>query len=268
MFQSAYRAIDYQDADGNRRPDPEPACMYGPVYSIGSLTVCAYVVATDDGLVVIDTGYENGAEGLLDNIRAVGFDPADAKLIFNTHWHWDHTGGNLALHEISGAELCVGELDADIVETGIYQGEQMFPGCPVSRRLAGRETIAQGGVEFQVTHTPGQSAGSISITATVNGPGGPCRAIFAGDSTGFKNNVEMLEHLGYPGVCADYTRTIAWFRKTEFDLFCGGHPHQIFREMRPDGNPFVTRDDWLKLLDSRHGQMEKFVEEHPKYLEW
>jgi len=267
-FETSFRFLDYVDSSGSRRPDPEPARIYGPVYSIGPLTVCAYLVETNDGLVVIDTGLPKDGELVASNITKLGFDPRDIRLIFNTHWHWDHAGGNAHLVGLSDAELAAHELDAEIVESGLYRGERKMPGCRVDRRLTGGETVEHGGLAFRVLHTPGQSAGSIAILATVDGPQGPCRALFAGDSTGFKDSVKELELLGYPGVCADYRRTVEVFRSLEIDLYLGGHPHQVFREMRTDGNPFVTREEYLKLVNGRHAQMERFVAEHPKYLKW
>lgn len=70
------------------------------------------LVEHDDGLVLIDTGLGNkespkfheiygvdneGADGrtaLEDGIRAAGFSTADVRLVINTHFHFDHAGGN------------------------------------------------------------------------------------------------------------------------------------------------------------------------------
>jgi hypothetical protein len=107
--------------------------------------------------------------------------------------------------------------------------------------------------------------------ATVEGSDGPCRVLFAGDATGFKHTRHGdggLDYLGYPGVCADYRRTVPILKTLEFDLYAGGHPHMVFNEMRADGNPFVTREEWLKMVEGRHAHMERFVAEHPRYLDW
>ena len=53
-FQTDFRFRDYFDDEWNRLPEPER--IYGPVYYIGPLSVTAYLVETDDGLVVVDTG--------------------------------------------------------------------------------------------------------------------------------------------------------------------------------------------------------------------
>ncbi|MCZ7645450.1 MAG: MBL fold metallo-hydrolase [Planctomycetota bacterium] len=267
-FRTEFRFRPYHDARGERLPNPEPRQIYGPVHSIGPLTVCAYLVATPDGLVVVDTGYESDGELLPDNIRKLGFEPRDIRLILLTHWHWDHIGGAARLAELSGAPVMVHELDAGIVESGSYRGERKTPPVGVARRLKDGDAIERGGVAFRTIHAPGQSAGEVVFLAEVDGPDGPCRVLFAGDATGFKHSVKGLDELGYPGVCADYRRAVKTLEALEFDLYLGGHPHQVFNEMREDGNPFVTREEYRRMLSERHRLMEEFVARHPRYLEW
>ena len=132
-FHTDFRFVDYVDGKGERKPNPEPELIYGPVYSVGPLTVCAYALETADGLVVVDTGYASDGDLIPDNIRKLGLNPADIKLIINTHWHPDHAGGNARLVEISGATLAVHELDAEVVEAGRYKGGHKFPMEPVGR---------------------------------------------------------------------------------------------------------------------------------------
>ena len=46
----------------------------------------------DDGLMMIDTQFENIADKIKEQLRKLGTDKP--RFIFNTHWHGDHTGGN------------------------------------------------------------------------------------------------------------------------------------------------------------------------------
>jgi metallo-beta-lactamase class B len=267
-YKTAFRYINYKDSAGNNRPEPKPEQVYGPIYSIGGLTVCSFLIKTSGGLVLIDDLYEKDSLKITGNIRALGLDPKDIKIILITHWHGDHSGGSAYLATLTGAKVMVHARDADVLETGLYRDKKVVPPVHVSRRLVDGDVITEGDLSIKVLHCPGQSAGSAVFCATVNGPEGPCRAIFAGDGTGFKNSVEVLDRLGYPGVCADYRATVKKLQALDFDLYCGGHPHQVFEEMRPDGNPFVSKEEWLKMVGARNQQMEDFVKEYPKYLEW
>ena len=53
-----------------------------------------------DGKLVIDAGISTGTNHLLDAINKLG--PQPLHLLVNTHWHYDHTDGNAALH-LAGA---------------------------------------------------------------------------------------------------------------------------------------------------------------------
>ncbi|MCL2648513.1 MAG: MBL fold metallo-hydrolase [Phycisphaerales bacterium] len=266
-FQTAFRFLPYKDASGNQRANPPAERIYGPISSIGPLTVCAYVVETKQGLVVVDTGYDKDGDLLANNMRSLGLDPSTIQVILLTHFHFDHAGGTSRLLKLApAAEVMVHEKDADTVEAGKWKDRAGYPGVKVTRRLKDGDVITIGGVAFKTEHAPGQSPGEVVYLVTVDGPDGPCRAIFAGDATGFKNGVAELERLGYPGVCADFRTTVEKFRKMAFDLYLGGHPHQVFNEARADGNPFITREEWLKLVNGRAKEYEEFVKKYPKYL--
>lgn len=53
-----------------------------------------------DGKLLIDSGISTGTPHLLDTLGKL--DPHHLKLLINTHWHFDHTDGNAALH-LAGA---------------------------------------------------------------------------------------------------------------------------------------------------------------------
>jgi glyoxylase-like metal-dependent hydrolase (beta-lactamase superfamily II) len=49
-----------------------------------------------EGNILIDSSYSTAAPRILEAVAAVSKHPADA--LINTHWHFDHTDGNEALH--------------------------------------------------------------------------------------------------------------------------------------------------------------------------
>src|ERR1035437_1577496 len=150
-FHTSFRFKPYKDEKGNPKPNPPAEKIYGPVSHIGPLTVCAYVVETADGLVVVDTGYDKDGDLLANNIRSLGLDPAKVKLILLTHMHSDHAGGTKRLAGISGAKVMIHEKDAPVLETGMYKGKQVaVPAVKVDRKLKDGEVVEQGGMAFKM----------------------------------------------------------------------------------------------------------------------
>jgi cyclase len=48
----------------------------------------------DDGILIVDDDYTEYAEAYQSALNALGGDQAVPRFVLNTHWHWDHTGGN------------------------------------------------------------------------------------------------------------------------------------------------------------------------------
>ncbi|QNI33030.1 MBL fold metallo-hydrolase [Alloacidobacterium dinghuense] len=60
-----------------------------------------------DGKVLIDSSAATAASRLKDTLRQLA--PHPMKLLINTHWHFDHTDGNAALHDDMGAFIMAQE---------------------------------------------------------------------------------------------------------------------------------------------------------------
>jgi glyoxylase-like metal-dependent hydrolase (beta-lactamase superfamily II) len=76
-------------------------------------------LSTPDGLAVIDTGAPEHSGELLKALAALP-GGRNIRTVFNTHWHWEHTGGNEALHK-AGAQIIAHEntrlwLSTDVIE--------------------------------------------------------------------------------------------------------------------------------------------------------
>jgi glyoxylase-like metal-dependent hydrolase (beta-lactamase superfamily II) len=135
----------------------------------------AYVLETDGGRVLVDTGLPFTTDTLLAELERSGGMP---DLVVFTHAHGDHTGGIGAL---GGIPVAAHGIDADLIGSG-RQGRPMTPAphCPpdlaemikgetppidpiaVDIRLADGDTVP-GFDDLTVVHTPGHSAGHISL---------------------------------------------------------------------------------------------------------
>jgi len=60
------------------------------------------ILKSADGLLLVDAGLPNTVAAVLAKLKDVA--PAPVKLLINTHWHYDHTGGNEELGK-SGTQI-------------------------------------------------------------------------------------------------------------------------------------------------------------------
>lgn len=87
--------------------------------------------------------------------------------VINTHGHFDHTNGNSAILEATGASLCIHEADARAVSGLFNRVASRFmggKGSPAAdRKLKDNDIVLIGTTRLKVIHTPGHSPGSICI---------------------------------------------------------------------------------------------------------
>ena len=142
-----------------------------------------YVLETDDGLALLDTGLPNSAQKVLDGVRALGHQPGDIRHIVLTHLHPDHTGSAAVLKRETGATVWAHPIEAPMIEAGTAFRHPIVvtPGLRnkvIARLLLGRRaTVEPTKVDRFIEdgdslpflpdlvafHSPGHSAGQIAF---------------------------------------------------------------------------------------------------------
>lgn len=148
-------------------------------YKLGSVN--CYLVETDTGHVLIDTGGSNKRADLEGELESADCRPGDLKLVVLTHGDFDHTGNAAYLGEKFGAKIAMHEDDSGMVERGDMswnrnKGGILFRmvsstlfGFGKSKRFKPDLYIDEGfdisayGFDAQVLSVPGHSKGSIGI---------------------------------------------------------------------------------------------------------
>ena len=143
----------------------EPYKAFDNVYYVGICWVSAWLVTSPNGHVLIDTLYGPYTSQMLDNIRQLGFDPKDIKLVVVTHGHVDHAGGIGQLK----SELAPGTRFA-MTKEGWREGaeESSHPRWPwlmiePDIVLTDGQMATGGDVAIQAFETPGHSMGTASF---------------------------------------------------------------------------------------------------------
>jgi metallo-beta-lactamase class B len=181
--------------DATREPRT-PFKIFDNVYYVGLQTVCAYLVTTSNGLVLIDATYAETADSVLNSIRTLGFDPANIKYIFITHSHTDHLGGAAKIKQVSGAPVGMSAEDWAVTNRPPIEKDLV---------LKDGETIKAGDTSFQFYVTPGHTPGATSIEFQVRDGGKTYRALSPGglgmqfgpaETPIFLKSMERLKQLG------------------------------------------------------------------------
>ena len=109
-----------------------------------------YLIDGGGELALIDAGCGCNVEPILDNIRALDFDPLRVGRLLLTHAHADHCGGAAEIHESLSLEVAVSAKEAEALEQGdeaavsldraraegIYPADFRLKPCPVAQRLS------------------------------------------------------------------------------------------------------------------------------------
>jgi metallo-beta-lactamase class B len=143
-----------------------PFQIFGNTYYVGTEGLASVLITSPEGHVLIDGGLPDSAPLILENIRALGFDIADVKVILNSHAHFDHSGGIAALQRASGARVAASEPSAPAIREGNsgpedpQYGELLdFPPVAVVEEVSDRETITLGNLSLTPHLTPVHAPG-------------------------------------------------------------------------------------------------------------
>ena len=86
--------------------------MSKTIETICLASVNSYLLAVDDGFVLIDTGRPEKREALDARLTSAGCEPGDLKLIVITHGDYDHAGNAAYLREKHGCTIAMHRSDA------------------------------------------------------------------------------------------------------------------------------------------------------------
>lgn len=209
-----------------------PFQIFDNVYYVGTDHVSSYLITTPGGLVLIDATSADAVEGLLDNVRRLGFDPAAIEYVFITHPHDDHYGGAARIREVTGATVGMSAADWEFLEQRERRAERpeyqwtTDAAPPRDRVIADGEVVMLGDSAFKFYVTPGHTPGSLSMEYVVSAGGRPYRALTPG-GLGFSYGPEWNEA---------YVASFERLRRIgHWDVVLSNHPFMVpgnlFRRM-------------------------------------
>lgn len=220
--------------DNKQNPDKLTAFrMYKNLYFIGNEQVSVHLIDTEEGLIIIDTGYPSMKQLILDNIEKMGFDPKSICAIFHSHGHIDHFGNTEYLKEISGAKTYISRIDNDILNGkrdlswAKELGRQPLPFFDCDVLLEDGDSFDFGTTTVRCIHTPGHTEGVMSFIITLRHDGKEVVAAMHGGIGSNSMKADYLESNGLPLTLRDSFREgLRRLAEERVDLVLGNHPEQ------------------------------------------
>jgi len=246
----------------------EPYRILGPLYYVGASDIAAFLVATPEGHVLINSGFEETPPLIEASVRKLGFRYEDVKVLLTSHVHLDHAAGHALVRERTKAKVMVMEGDDDILAGGgkgdfRFDGEYAFPPCPVDRVLHDGDTVALGGVTLTARHTPGHTKGCTTWTLDVAEGGRTYQAVVI-CSMSINPGVRLVGNPRYPGIADDYARTFRVLEGLRGDVFLGAHaslydaPAKAQRlRSGAQPNPFVDPTGYHRAIREARARFEE-----------
>ena len=235
----------------------EPFRIIRNIYYVGASDVTAYLIVTPKGHILIDGGFAETAPMILENVTKLGFDPADVRILLNSHAHYDHAGGLAAIRRLTGATFIASEGDAPLLARGGKDDPQFgnaYPYPPVMPDKLAREAdrVALGGTILTAHITPGHTRGCTTWTARVRERGRNYDVVFVGSAT-VASQYKLIGNPLYPDAVADYRRTFAVLKSLPCDVFLGAHgsDFDLAGKMKRVGqkpNPFLDPQGYKKFV--------------------
>lgn len=160
---------------------PNEIISIGLSLPFGLGSVNTYLLKTNKGFILIDTGTSNQRKNLEKELEGAGCKPGNLQLIILTHGDFDHTGNAASLKNKFGSKIAMSEHDSGMLERGdmfwnrkksnafirilapiligFGKTNMVKPDFYINERF----DLSQYGLRAKILSTPGHSKGSIGI---------------------------------------------------------------------------------------------------------
>ena len=255
-----------------------PFRVLGNTWFVGLSQASTHIIDTGDGLIMLDSGYQESLYLVLESMRKCGFSPYDIKYIIHSHGHIDHAGATRALVEMTHAETFIGEGDREMVNgtrpelTWGPEYNMPFHGFfEPDHLLKDGDKIVLGDTVIDCVATPGHTPGVFSFFWDIEFEGKRYRAGTMGGAGRNSMTANYIRKYNLDPACwrGAFGKSLARCRQEKVDVFIGNHVNQsnTFERCEKlfagDRYAFADPEAWPKFLDSCQAGLEKLELEDP-----
>jgi len=209
---------------------PFPAFrIAGDLYYVGNQDLASYLIATPQGLILINSDLVADVPLIEKSVASLGFRFKDIRILLISHGHYDHCAGSARIKQLTGAKYEVMAQDVPVVESGgrddFHYGadkSMWFPPTRVDRVLHDGETVSLGGTVLTAHLTAGHTKGTTTWTLDEPLDGRTMHVVIVG-SPNVNPGYKLVGNKAYPRIAADYEHQFDVLRALPCDIFLGAH---------------------------------------------
>ena len=204
--------------------------VIGNLYAVGTYDLGVFLITSDEGHILINTGLEDSTPLMRKNIESLGFRLDDVKILLTMQAHWDHTAALAEVKKITGAEMWATAGDAPLLKDGgfgdpHFGGKVTFKPVKVDHVIKDGKVIELGETRLTVLETRGHTTGSVSYTMKVHEGGRDYDVAIANMGT-INPGKRLVVNPTYPGVAEDFAETFRKQKALPVDVWVAAHGSQ------------------------------------------
>ena len=238
------------ESTGPDKPFP-PHKIISNLYFVGTDEQSSFLIATDEGNILINSGYQATVPMIRDSVEKLAFRFVDTKILLGSHAHVDHMQGDALVKELTGARVMAMEQDVPALQ-------KIRPGGtphPIDRVLHDGDEVKLGHTTLVAHLTAGHTKGCTTWTAMLQ-EGGRTYNIVIVCGMGVKPGPHyLIDNPDYTQITDDYIRAFKLLRELPCDVFLGSHSHHYgmqakYAKLTSTGpNPYIDPQGYKAHLD-------------------
>lgn len=246
--------------------------MYENLYFVGSTRVSVHIIETDEGLIMLDTGYPDMYEQILDSMSDVGLSPKDICAIFHSHGHIDHFGCTQKFKALSGAKTYISRIDNDIVN-GTYNLSwaeelkyEVLPPFDCDVLIEDGDTFTFGDTKVRCVLSPGHTQGTMSYFINIGKGEKSIIAAMHGGAGSNSMSAKFLNKYGLSFDCREqFVEALHKLKEEHVDLVMGNHPGQndtkgkLLKVLSGNGT-VIDSEEWVRVLETAEYNLKDHME--------
>ena len=212
---------------------PYPAHrIVGPLYNVGFEDLSVFLIETDAGHILINTGLADSMATIRENVESLGLEFEDVRILLCMQAHFDHAAALAEIKAFTGARMLATAKDARVLEDGGHSDPHFgdeprawFEPVAVDGRISESDQIDLGNVSLSVHEHPGHTEGSTSFSLIVEEDEQSFDVLIVNGAS-VNPGKKMYVDPTYDGVGDDFKRTLEKQRALTPDIWVAAHGSQ------------------------------------------